>query len=348
MSLSKKKKLIQEYQPLKQGSWSHRIFCYFRAKKVASFHDVAYSERSHGSDYRRWKELTRGHFQRYLNLLTKNQFLSRTNFTTPRGRIYCIRGEEHLLWKYCLEYKLIPSTTPLFLKLLKERKCISALELKNEGFDTPDIQFFTQKFSRETKLLKIAKVEGLNVFYREKKDIKKWIKERLTKLQKSVIKEWKRRQEQGKYFEDLIEAFYQLQGFETKKRQWFKTPISQERFEVDVLATKHFFPNSEHTKPIIICVQCKAWKGCRLGKEHILNATGVLLWSGKVKELFPSAIIDFWSYHISDYLFKKSVFINNPSIRLFSTKEISQAFKLVQKLRPKVLRKYKVKKKVKV
>jgi hypothetical protein len=266
-----------------------------------------------------------------------------------KGRIYCIKGSERLILKYLIENKLAPSNTLLFLKILADKKAVSTLELRLEGFDTPELNWFEDKLSKESSILKVCKVENYTVFYRKNEHLEEWKCKQLKKCKSLEAQEWKNRQEKGRYLEDVVGAFYSLKGFKISKRKWFVTPISKERLEVDVLASMDFFPDAEHKKSILICVQCKAWQNCPQGKEHVLNATGVSIWSSKVKEMFPNALIDFWSYHISDYFFKHpSFFRANPTIRFFSTKEIGQAFELVQKERPEMLEKNKVRQEVKI
>lgn len=314
------KKKSGEYRPIRQTSVAYRILQIIRARKVCSFYDIAYSKSHH---------IDRKTVASTLSWLSRQQYLSRSNFGTVKGRVYTIRGQERLILPYMIQNHLVPRTTPLFLKLLKEKRAFSTLELKSKGFDTPDINFFVQKFSHESRLCKTTKIENYNVIFLQERDFEKWKKRNLNKVKKLEVNMWKDRQEKGKSLEDNIEKFYRSFGFITERNKWFVCPRSGERLEVDILCRLPMLPESfDYRKELIIAVQCKNWQtGFR--KEHFLTGNIVLSWSGKVREVFPTAICDFWAFHVSNILFKKSVLLNNPFIRIFSTKEINYAFESV-------------------
>jgi len=286
------------------------------------------------SSYRELKDhlhMAKGQISGTMFYLCKMRKLLRLPFSTKFGKIvYLPKTPMKQVWEYCYKNNLIPTTTEMFMKLLAKNRVVSTLELYDKGLDITDVRFFIDAFTKQWKLFKITKVEGFNIFYHDEAELELYISQNIDKLKKLQQKEWKRRTKEGREFEERIEKFYQIKGFDTQRNLFFTTK-DQERLEIDILASKQFFPMFKRKKPIFIAVQCKNW----MADRHAYNLTEFLTHYTKLKSIFPSALFHVWSYNFSKFFWNPSFFKRFPDVSFFYSKHIREAFKEIGKLKVK-------------
>jgi hypothetical protein len=293
-------------------SVSNRILGYLAVKRVASYREL--KDQLHED---------RKKVSGTIFYLCKIRKLRRLPFSTRDGKIiYMPKISMSLVWKYCYDNDLIPQTTTLFLREIARNGAVSTIELYDSGLDIVDIRFFIDAFTKQWRFLKIKKVNGFNIFYKDEVVLEIYISKNMDKLQNLQRKEFGRRNEEGKVFEDIIEKFYQSKGFETQRNCWFSTE-EQEKLEIDILAKKSLFDN-EKDRPILIAVQCKSWRN----GEHLYNMTEFLNYYCKLKKVFPSALFHIWSYNYSKYFFNHSFLQRFPEVTFYWSRHIREAFKI--------------------
>lgn len=293
-------------------SVSNRILGYLAVKRVASYRELK-------DNLREDRKKVSG----IMFYLCKIRKLRRLPFSTRDGKIvYFPKTPMSEVWKYCYDNDLVPQTTAVFLKEIAKKGVVSTIELYDRGLDIVDVRFFIDAFTRQWKFLKIRKVNGFNIFYKDEDALEAYIKENMDKLQDLQRKEFGRRSREGKNFEDVIEKFYQDRGFKTSRNLWFSTE-SQEKLEIDIMAKKNLFDN-EKDRPIIIVVQCKSWRN----GDHLYNMTEFLNYYCKLKKVFPAAMFHIWSYNYSKYFFNPSFLQRFPEVTFYWSRHIREAFKV--------------------
>jgi len=290
-----------------------RILGFMYNKKVSSYHEMKSFLHESG------KRVSAS-----LYYLVKTRKLKRLPFSTKWGKIvYLPDVKMKQVWKYCYDNDLIPPTTKLFFQKISEQRCVSTIELYEMGLDIADVRFFIDTFTKQWKLIKIARCDNFNVFYTDKKDLEEYMANNQDKLLLIQQKEWKRKQEEGKNFEEMIEKFYQHHGFQTQRNMWFSTQ-DKEKVEVDILAKKQFFPQFDNFSSVLIAVQCKSWRN----SNHFYTLTEFLKYYCKLKQVLPSCLFHIWSYNYSKYFFKPSLCKRFPDVRFYYSKHIREAFKI--------------------
>ena len=259
--------------------------------------------------------------------LCKIRKLRRLPFSTKWGKVvYHPQTYMKIVWQYCFDNDLIPKTTQWFFEEMYRKNAISTVELYDMGIDLVDVRAWIDIFTKQWRIFKIKRVGSFNIFYRNEDDLEEYYEQNKEMLKNLQQKEMSRREREGKIFEDIIERFYQSQGFQTQRNLWFQTE-DLEKLEIDILCSKKFF-NFEKERPILICVECKSWQSDR----NIYSLTEFLNYYCRVKRVFPSALIHIWSYHYSHYFFKPSFLKKFPDVTLYYSKHIREAFKLPIKL----------------
>jgi len=251
-----------------------------------------------------------------LGELYKRGFLDRMAFPTRYGKIHFLPNQELEAWKKGLRDGLIPKEVIVLQKFIKEQGAVSTLELEKIGVDPLRFEWFRQKFVRQSRLLKLYYKDGIEIFYKDKSSLERYISNKWSILKKIQARKLRRVKHMGMEFERIIEKYYRNLGFQTVRNKFFTTPFN-EKIEIDILVT---MPEID----LIIVVECKNFKS----GLKCFTPTSFLSLYPRIKQIWPGAIIHIWSYGISNYLIKnRSFWRQYRDVKIFSSKQIKEVIK---------------------
>ena len=258
-----------------------------------------------------WTLGKKGSCQVALCMLYKRRYVKRFEFSTTEGMIYFT--DERKGWNYGLMKGLIPTSAKLLMKRIALNGAVSTLELRDIGMSAQDISWFDYKLTK-SGMIRLTNLNGYNIFYIEEKGLADYERKCLPSLPKVQSRINNEAEKRGQEFESLLADYYENQGFLIEKNKFFRDS-SGKAFEIDILASK---PELN----LLIAVEAKNY-------ERFILGPSILLHLSRIKDVFPRAIIHLYAKNVSYNLIHSPFWKQNPSVWLFSSKQIHEIYEKI-------------------
>lgn len=267
------------------------------------------------------------YFNRTIQKSLKSLFgrgkITRLNFRTEKGYIYGLTTKD--CWDYCFKNRVVPERLiKQFFWLLKERMCVTNLELKEIGFPYWLIRrWIEKKLVKEGKYIKIHRVNNdLRIYYPPELESKLpfYLKsDQFQEIYEEYCLSKRKIQGVGPILEEIVEELMKKMGYEYRKQ----FPVF-ERFYVGELKHKVFavldgfaFKKLEHFGIHKVIIECKNWKSpLRLNKITRLDT---------VREFCFKNGADIWFFALSGgYRSVWNYVRHRPYIQILSEKDLRE------------------------